>query len=253
MRAGTIDAVFQHGFAIALLLALTAPAEEAPPRTEGTAPAAQGAQPAQGAAPAAQASKPVEASAPPAGAEAEERPWGFRLSGYGYIVPGESFYVVPIAAFDYRWLHLEARYNYEAKQAGSVWVGYNLEWGDELKFSLTPMLGGVFGKLNGLGAGVEWALAWWLLEIYSEWEMILDLGDVEQSYFYAWSELSMRPLAWLRFGLALQRTRVHDVPVEVSWGPLLGFSVWKLQVAGYYFNPGNVDTQYGVVYLGFEL
>lgn len=239
--------MFQHGFAIALLLALAAPAGEPLPVAAGEQP------PGEVSAPAAKEFPPASEPKPSAGANAEERPWAFGFSGYGYVVPDERFYVVPIAAFDYRWLHLEARYNYEAKEAGSVWIGYNLEWGDKLKFSLTPMLGGVFGKLNGLGAGVEWALSWWLLEIYSEWEMILDLGDVEQSYFYAWTELSMRPLEWLRFGLALQRTRVHAVPVEVSWGPLLGFSVWKFQVAGYYFNPGNVDTQYGVVYLGFEL
>lgn len=239
--------MFHHGFATALLLALAAPAGETPPVAAGEQP------PGEVSAPAAKEFPPASEPKPATGAEAEERPWALRLSGYGYIVPDERFYVVPIAAFDYRWLHLEARYNYEAKEAGSVWVGYNLEWGEKLKFSFTPMLGGVFGKLNALGAGVEWALSWWLLEIYSEWEMVLDLGDVEQSYFYAWTELSMRPLEWLRFGLALQRTRVHDIPVGVSWGPLLGFSVWKLEVAGYYFNPGNVDTQYGVVYLGFEL
>ena len=154
------------GFATVLLLALAARAEEAPPRADGTAPAAE-------------ASKPAEATGPPAGTAAEERRWALRLSAYGYIVPDERFYIVPVAAFDYRWLHLEARYNYEAKEAGSVWVGYNLEWGDKLTFSLTPMLGGVFGRLNGLGAGAEWTLAWWLLELYSELEVVLDLGDLE--------------------------------------------------------------------------
>lgn len=200
-------------------------------------------------------SAPQAAQGAPVPSESEagtpEREWALGFSLYGYVVPSESFYVVPIAAFDLRWLHLEARYNYEAKETGSAWVGYNLEWGDSLQFALTPILGGVFGSLNGLGAGVEWTLTWWRLEAYSEWEFILDIPHPDQSYFYAWTELGVRPVDWLSVGLALQRTRVTQVPVELSWGPSLGFSFWKLAVTGYCFNPGNAATQYGVVYLGF--
>ncbi len=193
----------------------------------------------------------AEAAPAPPAEEPAGGGWAPRFSLYGYLVPEGDPYLVPIVAVDHRWLHLEARYNYESREAGSVWAGYTLEWDGSLRFALTPILGGVFGSLNGVGTGVEWSLDWWRLELYSEWEFVLDVAQVDESYFYAWSEAAVRLLDWLRVGLALQRTRVTGVPVEVSWGPSLGFSVWKLDVAGYWFNPGSAGTQYGVLYLGF--
>ena len=214
--------------AVALLLALAAPA--------------LGAQPAE------------EAPGPAAATQAEEEhPWAWRFSAYGYLLPDESGYVLPIAAADHGRLHLEARYNYEDRRTGSLWVGWNLEAGEALKLSATPIVGAVLGRLDGVGAGLEWSLAWGPLELYSEDEFVVDLGDVEQSYFYAWSELGARPVEWLRLGLALQRTRAHSVPVEVSWGPLVGASVWKLELAVYCFNPAEVDARYWVAYAGLGL
>src|SRR5208283_2757440 len=110
---------------------------------------------------------------------------------------------------DHGWLHLEARYNDEALQTASVWVGWNLAWGEELTLSLTPMVGAIFGKENGIAPGLEWSLAWGPLELSSENEFVIDLGNLEQSYFYAWSELNVRPFPWLHAGVALQRTKVH--------------------------------------------
>lgn len=118
---------------------------------------------------------------------------------------------------------------------------------------MTPMVGAVFGKLNGVAPGLEWALAWGPLELYSDSEVVIDFTDVEQSYFYAWSELSIRPLEWLRAGLALQRTRVHAEPRAVSWGPVIGFSVWKVEVDTYWFNPGQTDAQYWAVSVSLKL
>jgi hypothetical protein len=219
--------VGRHALATVLLLALAAPAVGTPRLEEGPGGAAA--------------------------AEAEERSWALRFSAYGYLLPDESGYLLPIAAADHGGLHLEGRYNYEDRRTGSLWVGWNVELGDELKLSLTPIAGGVFGRTGGLGAGLEWSLAWGPLELYSENEVVLDLGDVEQSYFYAWSELSARPIEWLRLGLALQRTRAHDVPVDVSWGPLVGASVWKIELAGYCFNPGQADARYWVASAGLGL
>jgi hypothetical protein len=202
---------------------------------------------------AAQAGPPPEVpSSPTPRAEAEDV-WDFSFSAYGYFYPDGSAYLQPTAAVDHGWLHLEGRYNDEALQTASLWLGWNFAWGEKLTFTMTPMVGAVFGKLNGVAPGLEWALAWGPLELYSDSEVVIDFADVEQSYFYAWSELSIRPLEWLRAGLALQRTRVHAEPRAVSWGPVIGFSVWKVEVDTYWFNPGQTDAQYWAVSVGLKL
>jgi hypothetical protein len=71
--------------------------------------------------------------------------WSFSTSPYTYIAPG-SDYVQPTITADRQWLHLEARYNYEDLETGSLWVGYNFSVGDKIKLDITPMLGGVLAR-----------------------------------------------------------------------------------------------------------
>jgi hypothetical protein len=181
--------------------------------------------------------------------EATPAPWEFGISVNGYFLPDQASYVQPTVTVDHDFLHLEARYNYEARRTGSLWVGWNFSWGKDLVFTLTPMVGGVFGDLNGMAPGVEWDLSWGPLELYSESEYVLDFAGSSGNYFYSWSELSVWPFEWLRAGIALQRTRAVESSRLAQWGPLLGLQIWKLTAAAYWFEPGQADA-YWVASLG---
>src|SRR5690242_16275182 len=82
----------------------------------------------------------TEATTEPA-AKTDEKKWEFSLSAYTYIVPNDREYVQPTLRVDRDWLHLEARYNYEDIDTGSVFVGYNMSFGHDLTLDLTPMIG----------------------------------------------------------------------------------------------------------------
>jgi hypothetical protein len=178
----------------------------------------------------------------------EEPTWEWGPSVLLYLVPGETGYLQPTLTVDRGALHLEARYNYEARDTGSVWVGWNLSFGEELKLGLTPMVGGVFGQMKGIAPGLTLTLEWGPLALWSQSEYVFDLGDSSQSYFYAWSELSVTGPEWLRVGVVLQRTRAFQTTTEVQGGPLVGFSFWKLSATAYLFAPGQ-DDQFVVVAL----
>ena len=62
--------------------------------------------------------------------EADDKAWSFSASAYTYVVPDDSNYVQPTFTADRGWLHLEARYNYEALDTGSAWIGYNFSGDD---------------------------------------------------------------------------------------------------------------------------
>src|SRR5438105_11307285 len=62
--------------------------------------------------------------------ETDEKAWSFSASASTYIVPDDQEYVQPTLSADRGWLHLEARYNYENLETGSVWVGYNFGGGE---------------------------------------------------------------------------------------------------------------------------
>src|SRR5215471_15070922 len=84
-----------------------------------------------------------------------EKSWSFGASIYGYFVPDSPDYAEQTITADHHWLHLEARYNYEDLETGSVWLGYNFSGGEKLAWELTPMLGGVFGHTTGIAPGYK--------------------------------------------------------------------------------------------------
>ena len=153
-----------------------------------------------------------------------DKSWSFSASAYTYVVPDDRTTCSPPFTADRGWLHLEARYNYEALDTGSVWLGYNFSGGEKLAWEFTPMLGGVFGDTTGIAPGYKGSLSWWKLELYSEGEYVFDAGNSSDSFFYNWSELTLAPVEWFRFGLVTQRTRVYETDRDIQRGPLAGFS-----------------------------
>ena len=169
--------------------------------------------------------------------ETDEKAWSFSASAYTYLVPDDRDYVQPTFTFDRKWLHVEARYNYESLDTGSVWLGYNLSGDEKLAWEFTPMLGGVFGETRGVAPGYKGSLSWWKIELYSEGEYVLDTGSTSDSFFYNWSELTLAPAEWFRFGMVTQRTRVYKTDRDIQRGVLAGFSFKKLSLTGYVLNP----------------
>jgi hypothetical protein len=172
----------------------------------------------------------------PANGEAE-RAWAFSAYLYGYILPDSPDYLQPTVTADRGWLHLEARYNYEAPRTGSVWVGYNFSVGKEVTLDFIPMLGGVFGDTNGIAPGYTFTLSWWKLQLYSQGEYVIDTGSSSDSFFYTWSELTMAPAEWFRFGFVVQRTKLYQTDFDIQRGVLVGFTWKKANFTAYVFNP----------------
>ena len=179
---------------------------------------------------------PVSAS-PNTPPETDDRAWSFAASVYTYQVPDDTDYAQPTLTADHGWLHLEARYNYEALDTGSAWVGYNFSGGETLAWEFTPMLGGVFGDTTGIAPGYKGSLSWSKLELYSEGENVFDTRSTSDSFFYNWSELTLAPAEWFRFGLVTQRTRVYKTDRDLQRGVLAGFSFKKVSLSGYVLNP----------------
>ena len=179
------------------------------------------------------------ASAAAQTAPTPSRAWTFSAAGYTYILPDESNYVQPTITADRGRLHLEARFNYEARDTGSIWAGINFSGGDTVSWEVTPMVGGVFGDTSGVAPGYRGSIAWRALEFYSEGEAMIDADESADSYFYNWSEVTLAPVEWLRCGLVTQRTRAYQAEREVQRGLLVGTSIRALDLTAYVFNPDD--------------
>lgn len=177
--------------------------------------------------------------------------WEVEASAALYALPDEEDLVQPTVRADREDLHLEARYNYEDRNATSLFLGANFAWGEGKSLALTPMLGVLFGDISGLVPGLEADFGAGLFEAYTEAEYVVDLEDSASSYLYAWSELSVRPSERWRAGLVGQRTRAYQTDRDIQRGVLLGMSFRRVEGTVYLFNPGS-DDHFTVVSLGLS-
>jgi hypothetical protein len=170
--------------------------------------------------------------------------WAVVASAMAYLVPDAGDYLSPTVTADRGRLHLEARSNYEGLSTGSAWIGYNISAGDTVKLELTPMVAGVFGDTTGLAPGLRGTLGWRRLELYTESEIVFDLGEHGDSFIYTWTELTYSPVDWFRFGAVAQRTRAYASDLDIQRGVLAGFSYRRVDVSAHAFNWGWTEPTY---------
>ncbi len=165
--------------------------------------------------------------------------WLFTTYVDGYIAPHSSFLASPVFTADHNHLHLEARYGYEDRYLGSLWGGYNLSGGAKVKWTLTPMLGVVFGQRTGIAPGLEGSVSYKRLSFYSSAEYVFDVQNRDNNFFYAWPQLTYAPLNWLRVGVAAQHTKVYATKLNTDYGPEISVSHKRFYFTSYILNPHN--------------
>jgi hypothetical protein len=184
-----------------------------------------------------------QAGTPPAGKAHAQPAWAFNASLSGNFLPsGQKDYWNPVVTADHKTVHLEARYNYESLDTGSVWVGWNFHVGHKLSLDLTPMVGGVFGDLDGFAPGYEATVSYGKLTFTSTAEYVFDAADGEQDFFYHSEQLYVSPWDWLQVGLVAQRTQAYDSSRNTQRGFLVGFTRKNVNLSVSVYNPDADDT-----------
>jgi len=182
-------------------------------------------------------SSPPPAHVPSPTPQPDARAWSFFASAYTYIIPDDSNYAQPTFTADRGKLHLEARYNYEAQKTGSAWIGLNLSGGDTIEWELTPILGVVFGDIDGVAPGYKGSISWRGISLYSESEYVIDTSNTSDSFLYNWSELTYAITDSLRAGLVVQRTRAYQTDRDIQRGLIAGYSYRRTEFSFCLFNP----------------
>jgi hypothetical protein len=173
------------------------------------------------------------------------------LTGYYYALPDQPNYGMAVGSVNYGALHLEGRYNYEARASASAFIGWTFAGGKDVTWEVTPIVGTLFGRARGFVPGVEASVAYKSFDVYIEAEYVFDRNDSASNYVYSWSELGWRPVEWLRVGIVGQRTRVVSNDRDLQRGLLLQLFAGKATLSAYAFNPNNAD-RYATVALGFD-
>ena len=184
---------------------------------------------------------------------ATKQPWTVSALVDGYFVPGEQGYADPIVTADHGWLHLEGRFNYEDLHTASAWLGYNFNFSSrnpekQLDLTLTPMIGGVFGRTDGIAPGCEASLTYKKLNFWVSNEYVFDTHDSANNFFYTWPQITYSPIDWLHVGFVAQRTVAIESDTE--YGFLFGLTHKKTEFTSYILSPGPKPTV--VLELGYN-
>lgn len=164
-----------------------------------------------------------------------EKSWNIGASVNFYFIP-DDFFILPVIKADKHALHLEARYNYEDMETFSGWVGYNFTGGNELEYTITPMVGGVVGLTDGIAPGLEFTLSYKGFELYNEAEYLFDAASSENNFYYNWADLTYSPTDWLWLGISGQRTRLYQTDLDIQRGFILGGGSERWDLTGYLYN-----------------
>lgn len=162
-----------------------------------------------------------------------------------YFIP-DDFFVDPVIGADHNRLHLEGRYNWEARNTFSAWIGRNYSGGRKFEYKFTPMIGVVVGNSNGVSPGLEFSISRNRFELTSTLQFMFDTDGKENNYFYDWSDLTYSIRDWLQAGFSVQRTRLYQTNLDIQRGIVIGGSHKNFGISVYIFNIG-FDRAYSVV------
>ena len=163
--------------------------------------------------------------------------WAYNLTIDGYVVPHGTSYIDPVLTANRKWLHLEARYNYENLKTGSLWFGYNFSAGKTLVLNITPMVGGLFGRTDGIAPGCEFSLTYKKIQFAISNEYVFDTTSKSGSFYYTNPEITYSPVTWFRVGAVAQRTKTYHTRLDVQRGFLIGISHKVFEFTTYILNP----------------
>jgi hypothetical protein len=172
-------------------------------------------------------------------------------TAFYYAMRDQPDFGVGVASINVGALRFEGRYNYEVRDAGSLFVGWKFSGGDTVTFEITPIIGGLVGAARGVVPGVEASVAYGSFDAYIEAEYVDDRAQPGNAYYYSWGEVGWKPLAWLRLGLAGQRTHVVQTGRDLQRGLFAQLIFDKTTLSVYAFNP-DASSRYAILALGVQ-
>jgi len=157
---------------------------------------------------------------------------------YHVVNPHQLYTYMPVMHYqtNSNW-YGEARYNYEAAETFSLYLGRAFTGGNDLDFSFVPLLGGSVGKFKGVSTGLNVDLDYNKFFFSSQSQYSMPVNRCGRPFWYSWSELGYQSIKWLYAGLSVQYTHTRYTSDELQPGMMIGFVFNKFTIPVYTFDP----------------
>jgi len=175
------------------------------------------------------------------------------IEQYFYVLSDRSVVVAPIASYQFNnGLYFEGRYNYEEMKSCSAYIGKTFTNEASFKYSISPIVGGVWGAYRGGSIGANIDLEYGNFYLSSQPQYTFGFKTRENNFIYSWSELGYQVKDWLAIGASVQHTQLYQTQSSFEKGLLLSLSYKNWSLPLYIFNPESKDNKYFLVGVNFE-
>jgi hypothetical protein len=135
--------------------------------------------------------------------------------------------------------YLEARYNYEDLQTFSLYFGKSFALGKRDIAEITPLIGGVAGKVNGISPAFNFSLDYLKFSIVSQTQYTFDLQHYSSSFFYDWTNFSFGIYKNLGLGGSIMTCIPQSGKTSFTAGPIINFRLKHLFLEAYSYDFGR--------------
>ena len=175
------------------------------------------------------------------------------IEQYFYVLSDRSVVVAPIASYQFNnGLYFEGRYNYEEMKSCSAYIGKTFTNEASFKYSISPIVGGVWGAYRGGSIGANIDLEYGNFYLSSQPQYTLGFKTRENNFIYSWSEVGYQVKDWLAIGASVQHTQLYQTKSSFEKGLLLSLSYKNWSLPLYIFNPESKDNKYFLIGVNFE-
>lgn len=185
-------------------------------------------------------------------AQPARREWAYEAGLAAYLFQEDGDFAQPSFVANRGALGLEARFNDVAVRSFSGLIGWRFTADRAVDAELIPKIGFAVGTIDAVIPALQFAFTFRRLEFSGEAQFVIDIHNSRDTFFYSWSELSVRTTDWLRLGMAMQRTRVFTEPRDIQRGILAGVTFGRVAGTVYWFNPDS-DRGYVVAAISVSL
>lgn len=170
---------------------------------------------------------------------------------YNYINQPEESSFVPMLHFQTssNW-DIELRYNYEDAQTLSAFAGKTVEGGENLRYSVTPMIGFSAGRFTGISPAINGEAAYKKMYAWAQSQYSIAANKTAGNFFFNWSELGYNISPLLYSGIAMQYTQQHNKDY-FDPGFVAGMNFKSISIPVYVFSPFKQDRYY-IIGLNYE-
>jgi hypothetical protein len=156
---------------------------------------------------------------------------------YVYVSKGRLPVAVPVVYYQnqHNW-YFESHANYEQAHTFSAYIGKTFSENKEFSFSITPMLGGVLGSLNGGILGLNSEMNYKKVRFISQSQYIFSFENKKVDFLYNWMELGYQVIKDVIIGLSIQNTLINPTNIQLETGFFVRIKVMKWSFPVYCFN-----------------